>query len=52
VFRDVAHHFLRHFDRMLEEFERNATDEDIARLVETRSARAFMLLGRVAGIFG
>lgn len=52
VFRDVAHHFLRHFDRMLEEFEKNATDEDIARLVETRSARAFMLLGRVAGIFG
>jgi hypothetical protein len=52
VFRDVAHHFLRHFDRMLEEFEKNATDEDIARLADTRSARAFMLLGRVAGIFG
>jgi hypothetical protein len=52
VFRDAAHHFLRHFDRMLEEFEKNATDEDIARLVDTRSARAFMLLGRVAGIFG
>jgi hypothetical protein len=52
VFRDAAHHFLRHFDRLLEEFEKNAADEDIDRLADTRSARAFMLLGRVAGIFG
>ncbi len=52
VFRDVAHHFLRHFDRMLEALEPNVTDADLARLAQTRSARAFMLLGRVTGSFG
>jgi hypothetical protein len=51
VFRDAAHHFLRHFDRTFMEFERHASDEDIARLAETRTARAFMLLGRVTGTF-
>jgi len=52
VFRDVAHHFLRHFDRMLEAFEPGARDDDLTRLADTRSGRAFMLLGRVTGIFG
>ena len=52
VFRDVAHHFLRHFDRMIEALEPNVTDADLAQLAETRSARAFMLLGRVSGSFG
>lgn len=51
VFRDSAHHFLRLFDRMLTGFEPDATDEDIAALSETRTARAFMLLGRVTGTF-
>jgi hypothetical protein len=51
VFRDSAHHFLRLFDRMLTGFEPEATDEDIAALSETRTARAFMLLGRVTGTF-
>lgn len=51
VFRDTAHHFLRQFDRMLVEFEKSASDEDLARLSDTRTARAFMLLGRVAGTF-
>jgi hypothetical protein len=51
VFRDAAHHFLRHFDKTFMEFERHASDEDIARLAETRTARAFMLLGRVTGTF-
>jgi len=51
VFRDAAHHFLRQFDHMLEEFEKNASDQDLAQLADTRSARAFMLLGRVTGIF-
>ena len=52
VFRDVAHHFLRHFDRMIEALEPNVTDADFDRLARTRSARAFMLLGRVSGSFG
>jgi hypothetical protein len=51
VFRDAVHHFLRHFDRTFMEFEKNASDEDIAHLADTRTARAFMLLGRVTGTF-
>ena len=52
IFRDVAHHFLRLFDRMLTDFAQTATDAEISALSETRTARAFMLLGRIAGIFG
>ncbi|GAA0295758.1 hypothetical protein [Rhodovulum strictum] len=52
VFRDVAHHFLRQFDRILTEFEPDATDQELSDLAETRTARAFMLLGRVTGMFG
>jgi hypothetical protein len=51
VFRDAAHHFLRHFDRSFSAFAAGATDQEIADLAETRTARAFMLLGRVAGTF-
>lgn len=52
AFRDAAHRFLRAFDRRFTTFEAQASDGDIARFAETRSARAFMLLGRVAGVFG
>jgi hypothetical protein len=51
VFRDAAHHFLRSFDKTFVEFEKNATDAELADLAETRTARAFMLLGRVTGTF-
>jgi hypothetical protein len=51
IFRDAAHHFLRLFDRMLVAFEAEATDEELSDLSETRTARAFMLLGRVTGAF-
>jgi hypothetical protein len=51
VFRDAVHHFLRHFDRTFMEFEKNASDAEIADLSDTRTARAFMLLGRVTGTF-
>ncbi|MEQ9694194.1 hypothetical protein [Shimia sp. SDUM112013] len=51
IFRDAAHHFLRRFDRMFVDFEETASDAEIAALSDTRTARAFMLLGRVAGIF-
>ncbi|ABD53416.1 hypothetical protein [Jannaschia sp. CCS1] len=51
VFRDAVHHFLRHFDWTFMEFEKNASDEEIAHLADTRTARAFMLLGRVTGTF-
>lgn len=52
AFRDAAHRFLRAFDRCFAQFETNASDGEIARFAETRSARAFMLLGRVTGVFG
>jgi len=51
VFRDAAHHFLRQFDRSFAAFAGTAADEDIVRLADTRTSRAFMLLGRAAGIF-
>ncbi|WP_050528064.1 hypothetical protein [Pseudorhodobacter aquimaris] len=51
IFRDAAHHFLRSFDKTFAEFEQNATDSELADLAETRTARAFMLLGRVTGTF-
>lgn len=51
IFRDAAHHFLRRFDQMLLAFEVDASDEDLIALSETRTARAFMLLGRVTGAF-
>ena len=51
VFRDAAHHFLRSFDRAFAEVEGTMTDQEIAALTDTRSARAFMLLGRVTGTF-
>lgn len=51
VFRDAAHHFLRRFDLMLSARLEELDDMAIIRLADTRSARAFMLLGRTAGIF-
>jgi hypothetical protein len=51
IFRDAAHHFLRQFDKTFTEFEKNASDAEVAELAETRTARAFMLLGRVTGTF-
>lgn len=51
IFRDTVHHFLRKFDKVFAEFAENATDPEIIALADTRSARAFMLLGRVAGTF-
>ncbi|MEP3053021.1 hypothetical protein [Ascidiaceihabitans sp.] len=51
IFRDAAHHFLRRFDKQFAEFAQDATDSEISALADTRTARAFMLLGRVAGTF-
>lgn len=51
VFRDAVHHFLRQFDQTFTSFADTASDEDIVHLADTRTARAFMLLGRVTGIF-
>ncbi|MDM7458621.1 MAG: hypothetical protein P3W94_004560, partial [Paracoccus sp. (in: a-proteobacteria)] len=52
IFRDTAHHFLRHFDSLLSRVIPHLDDMQIAVMADSRSARAFMLLGRVAGSFG
>jgi len=52
VFRDTAQHFLRNFDSLIERVVPDLDDIQISVLADTRSARAFMLLGRVSGIFG
>ncbi len=52
IFRDTAQHFLRRFDAILAEFVRDADDDALRALIDTRSARAFMLLGRLRGRFG
>ena len=51
VFRDAGHHFLRTFDKTFALFEANASDAELADLSDTRTARAFMLFGRVTGTF-
>ncbi len=52
IFRDTAHHFLRHFDVMLSHSLPQMDDAQISALAQTRSTRAFTLLGRVSGTFG
>ncbi|WP_415921558.1 hypothetical protein [Tateyamaria sp. SN6-1] len=51
IFRDAAHHFLRRFDKTISGFAERASDAELTALGDTRTARAFMLLGRVAGTF-
>lgn len=51
IFRDSVHHFVRKFDHTFADFEGNASDQEISELTDTRTARAFMLLGRVTGTF-
>ena len=51
IFRDAVHHFLRLFDRMISGFAETATDSELTELSNTRTSRAFMLLGRVTGTF-
>lgn len=51
IFRDAAHHFLRTFDKVYQSVEPRATDSELIAMSDTRTTRAFMLLGRVAGVF-
>lgn len=50
-FRASAHLFLREFDRVFSAFGQEADDSQITAIADTRSARAFMLVGRVSGVF-
>ena len=51
IFRDATHHFLRKFDQILIAFEPMAEDTELLEMSTTRTGRAFMLLGQVAGSF-
>ncbi|MEO0342858.1 MAG: hypothetical protein AAF198_05415 [Pseudomonadota bacterium] len=50
-FREISHNLLREFDRFVLEFEKTASDDDLLALGQTRTGRAFMLLGRCTGTF-
>ncbi|AKO97970.1 hypothetical protein MALG_02816 [Marinovum algicola DG 898] len=50
-FPDAAHHFLRVYDRAFQSFFERASDAEVEAFSNTRTSRAFMLLGRVAGTF-
>ena len=50
-FREAVLRFIRQFDAALARFEHGASDEDLMALAQTRTARAFMLTGRPAGLF-
>ena len=52
VFRDAVHHFLRLFDRSVTVLMPELGDDEIIWMAQTRSALAFMLLARAAGLFG
>ena len=51
VFKDATLHFLRQFDKVVSAFVPEASDIEIAQFANTRTARAFMLLGRITGTF-
>ena len=52
IFRDSSLYFIRRFDIMLRSFTGGAQDAEIQLLADTRTGRAFMLLGKSAGMFG
>lgn len=52
IFREAVLEFLRRFDQGFAALAARASDPQIARFAESRTARAFMLLGRAAGTFG
>ena len=51
TFRDTARNFLLHFDKVFAKFASNASDAEITAFGDTRTARAFMLLGKAMGTF-
>ena len=52
VFRDAAHHFLRHWDRLLGRALPGLSDGEAVALAATRSGRAFVALARATGMLG
>ena len=52
ILRDAVHHFLRQYDRMLTARAAGLDDAELVALSDSRSGRAFMLLGRISRTFG
>jgi hypothetical protein len=52
IFRDAAGRFLEEVLAGLHRFVPTATDDEVVRFADTRTGRAFMLLGFAAGLFG
>ncbi len=52
VFRDVAQHFLRRFDKLLSRAEPELDDRLLLAMTYTRSGRAFTLLAQATGMIG
>ncbi|WP_193140642.1 MULTISPECIES: hypothetical protein [unclassified Meridianimarinicoccus] len=52
VYRDTVHHFLRRFDHLITSRLPDLDEPAITALTATRSARAFLLLGAAADMFG
>ncbi len=51
IFRDTADHFQKRFTLVLSDYGAGATDARLLEMLETRSGRAFQLLGRLNGLF-
>lgn len=51
ILRDAVHHFLRQYDRMLGARVAGLDDAQLVALSDSRSGRAFMLLGRISHSF-
>ena len=49
VFRDALLHLLRRFETLLSDVSETLSDEDLDAAMETRTARAFVLLNRAVG---
>lgn len=52
IFQDAAHHFLRYFDLAVTRWAPSMSDAQLDQFADSRSARAFLLLGQAKGIFG
>lgn len=50
-FQTTAHVFMQQFTNVLETFETTADDSELHAMADTRSARCFMVLGRISGTF-
>lgn len=50
-FREAGHNLIREFDYVLQAHEATLSDSDLVQLGQTRTAKAFMLLGRALGVF-